>query len=109
MIIDETPEYEVEEVVDSRMFRNKLQYLVHWKGYPVSERTWEPAAHMAHAQELVADFHRKHPSAPRPLDRQRARALFEIMCRYAGRELRQESWMVDDPFGDDKAVEDVRS
>ena len=26
-------EYEVEHILDSQVFRNKLEYLVHWKGY----------------------------------------------------------------------------
>ena len=58
--------YEVEEVLDSKLVRNKLHYLVHWKGWPIEERTWEPAANLDSAKELVAKFHRKNPSSPRP-------------------------------------------
>jgi hypothetical protein len=58
--------YEVEEVLDSKLVRNKLHYLVHWKGWPIEECTWEPVANLDSAKELVAKFHRKNPSSPCP-------------------------------------------
>ena len=60
-------EYEVEEILDSRKFRGELKYLVKWKGYDPSHNSWESVENVANAPELVADFHRKHPSAPRRL------------------------------------------
>ena len=33
-------EYEVEKILDSRIFRGKVEYLVHWKGYGVEEDEW---------------------------------------------------------------------
>jgi hypothetical protein len=65
IIVDDQEEYEVEEVLDSRIRRRKLQYLVHWKGWPVSARTWEPCENLVHAQDLVGEFHRAYPSKPR--------------------------------------------
>jgi hypothetical protein len=35
-------EYEVEDILNSRIFSCQLQYFIHWHGYDVSERTWEP-------------------------------------------------------------------
>lgn len=72
-------EWEVEKILDSRVYYGKLQYLVHWKGYPVSERTWEPAANVKHAQEEVEEFHRLHPGAPRTVTRTRMVELLDIM------------------------------
>jgi hypothetical protein len=57
-------EYEVEAIVDSRRFRKQLQYRVKWKGY--QEWTWEPHAHVAHCQDLVAEFHARYPDKPSP-------------------------------------------
>ena len=37
--IDSHDKFEVEEVLDSKIKRGKLKYLVHWRGYDISERT----------------------------------------------------------------------
>eukprot|EP01046_Picozoa_sp_COSAG06_P013840 COSAG06_NODE_844_length_11985_cov_4.119216_2_plen_131_part_00 len=34
-------EYEVEAILDRRVRRAKLEYLVLWRGYPASQATWE--------------------------------------------------------------------
>jgi hypothetical protein len=58
------PVYEVAKILDSRLHRGQLQYLVHWKGYGPEDNTWEPEHHV-HAPRLVAKFHQENPSAPR--------------------------------------------
>jgi Chromo (CHRromatin Organisation MOdifier) domain len=42
VVIDDTEEYKVEAILDSRRHRGKLQYLVHWAGYLHEEESWEP-------------------------------------------------------------------
>lgn len=59
-------EYEVEEVLDSRRRGRGIQYLILWKGYPISDSTWEPPDNVRNAQDLVADFHRRYPNKPAP-------------------------------------------
>ncbi|EEB93840.1 hypothetical protein MPER_07457, partial [Moniliophthora perniciosa FA553] len=44
-------EHFVEEVLDSRVYRKKLQYLVRWEGYGEEEDSWEPAENLEHAEE----------------------------------------------------------
>ena len=66
-------EWEVETILDWR-WKNKtrktnLQYKVHWKGYPTGEDSWEPAENLQNAPDLVQDFHRRFPNAPRPPSR----------------------------------------
>jgi hypothetical protein len=39
IVVDGESEYEVEEVVDSRVFRRQLQYLIKWRGW--DDLTWE--------------------------------------------------------------------
>ena len=65
-IVDGEPEYEVEEILDSRIFRRKLQYLVSWKGYDISERSWEPVENFSNHEESVLEFHRRYPLKPGP-------------------------------------------
>jgi hypothetical protein len=66
-LIDGEPEFEVEEILDSRLRYRKLYYLVKWKGYGVNENSWEPATQF-HAPDAIADFHRQHPGAPRQIN-----------------------------------------
>jgi hypothetical protein len=40
-IVDVVPEYEVEEILDSKILRRNLWYFVDCKGYKPEERTWE--------------------------------------------------------------------
>jgi transposase InsO family protein len=70
-IVDEEPEWEVAEDLDSKIERGKLRYLIDWKGYSVDERTWEPAENVQHAERLVQQFHSQHPhhAGPRDLPR----------------------------------------
>jgi transposase InsO family protein len=60
-------EYEAEEILDSRKFRNQLQYLVKWQGYDRGHNSWEPAANLTRCTEIVDAFHEAHPAAPRRL------------------------------------------
>lgn len=60
-------EYEVEAILDSRWRYRKLQYFVDWKDCTPDERTWEPADHVAHCDELIAEFHRRFPTKPGPV------------------------------------------
>ena len=63
--VDGTEEFEVSEILDSRINRGKLEYLVHWQGYEVHERTWEPAANLENAPEMIAEFHREYTLKPK--------------------------------------------
>ena len=64
--IEGNEEFEVSEILDSRIIRRKLEYLVHWQGYDISERTWEPAANLCHALEMIQDFYRQYPEKLSP-------------------------------------------
>src|SRR6266487_6731015 len=49
-------EYEVEDVLDKRTIRKKMQYLIKWKGYSLHDATWEPREHLENAQDAVNRF-----------------------------------------------------
>ena len=55
--IDGETEYEVEEIIDSRLIQGKLQYLIKWKGYTTKNNTWEPETNLKHAQALIHCYH----------------------------------------------------
>ena len=63
--IDGVEELEVSEILDSRINRGKLEYLVHWQGYEVHECTWELAANLENAPEMIAEFHLEYSSKPK--------------------------------------------
>ncbi|MBW0567393.1 hypothetical protein O181_107108 [Austropuccinia psidii MF-1] len=68
IIIEEEEEWEVSRILDSKLKRGKLWYLVEWKGFSqYSERsTWEPTKNLTNCPELVKDFHSLYPDKPGP-------------------------------------------
>ena len=52
------PEWEVDRVLDHRKNRKRTQYLVLWKGYPLSEATWEPIENLDGALDLVVQYNK---------------------------------------------------
>ncbi|KAH7435520.1 hypothetical protein KP509_06G068000 [Ceratopteris richardii] len=47
--VDDHEEFEVKHVLDSRISQGRLEYLIHWKGYDISDRTWEPTRNLQRA------------------------------------------------------------
>ena len=64
VIVDDHEEWHVEEVMDSRIYRRRLQYLVKWVGY--DQLDWEPAENV-NRLEAVDRFHERYPDKPGPL------------------------------------------
>lgn len=62
------PEYEVAAILDSRLRRRKLQYLVQWRGYEdqPQENSWEPSSNLDHSPDIVRRFHLDNPDKPGP-------------------------------------------
>ncbi|CAG8704511.1 13399_t:CDS:2, partial [Cetraspora pellucida] len=50
------PEFEVEGILDKRIFHRQVQYLVKWKGYPLYDATWEPLTNLENCKDLVKNF-----------------------------------------------------
>jgi len=64
-VVDDSDEWEVDRILDSKRRYRKLHYLVQWAGYSYVRTSWEPAENLGNAQELVDEFHREHPRKPR--------------------------------------------
>jgi hypothetical protein len=59
--IEGEEEYEVEEIIDARLWRNQKQYLIKWRDYPESDNSWEPLKNITHAENAITDFHDNNP------------------------------------------------
>jgi hypothetical protein len=62
VIIDEEPEYEISEILNSKPDKRracKLLYLVQWSRYEGTdeETLWILANELRHASEIVSEFH----------------------------------------------------
>lgn len=49
IVVEGETHYEVKRILDSRLYKGKLQYLLQWKGYPMLEARW------VKAQNIKAD------------------------------------------------------
>ena len=65
VIQDGVQEFEVEKILDSQVFRGRLEYLVHWKGYGAADDLWIPAKEAVGAKRRIAEFHKQNPEAPK--------------------------------------------
>jgi len=66
LIVAGQEEWEVEAILDSKLVRNKLRYFIHWKGYDISERSWEPVEVVEGSADLIRQFHQDNPQKPGP-------------------------------------------
>lgn len=57
---------EVEEILDSRMYYGKLQYLVKWLGFPIMDNEWLKVEDLDTAEEYITDFYNKYPKKALP-------------------------------------------
>ena len=78
--VEGTPEYEVEEIMDSRLKHDKLEFLVKWSSYTNDFNIWEPEANCANSHDIIEEFYKSNPSAPRKLHAQDFAGL--VVCPY---------------------------
>ncbi len=64
--VDGEEEYELEEIPQSAYRYNAFCYRVKYEGYSAEESEWQPAENLAHAQDMVHEFHSQHPNQPKP-------------------------------------------
>ena len=73
--IEGAEEFEVRQILDSKIARQRLYYLVDWEGYAPCDRTWEPMGNLANAAEKVAEFHERYPHKPKVSDSLKRRVM----------------------------------
>jgi len=64
--------YAIEAVLDYRGVPPEREYLIHWKGYPVAEATWEPSAQFSDDPDWIKNWEER-VDANRRLRRRRPR------------------------------------
>ena len=62
--VDSEEGYEVKEILDSKTYCGKLQYLVKWLGYLVTDNQWVYKDQITGASNLVELFHWLYPEKP---------------------------------------------
>jgi len=64
VVIEGTPEYKVEEIMDSLLKYGKLEFLVKWSRYTDDYNTWKPEANCPNSCDIINKFYKSNPSAP---------------------------------------------
>jgi len=66
IVVNDEDEWEIDDILDSRRYRRRLQYRVKWNGYD-NDLNWYNADgdEFMNAQEVVDDFHIRYPNKPR--------------------------------------------
>ena len=53
--------YEVEKIINCKIYRNKKYYLVKWLSYPIHESTWEPKTSLKDINNMIDAFESGYP------------------------------------------------
>ena len=56
--------YQVEEILEKRIHKGKIQYRVKWVDYPISESTWEPVSNLTHVKSMITEFENNQEGTP---------------------------------------------
>ena len=59
-LIEGEPEWEVEQIVNTRRYWNQTQFLIKWKGYFDAHNSWEPEKNL-NATEIVGEYYKRNP------------------------------------------------
>ena len=58
-MVEGEEEYEVEAILRHKGKGASRRYLVLWKGYPLTEASWEPESHLQNAPLILEDYLRR--------------------------------------------------
>ena len=71
IVVDDEEEYEVEAILRHKGKGARRLYQVLWKGYPVTEASWEPESHLRNASSLLEDYLRRVAETQRKRSRKK--------------------------------------
>ena len=55
-VIEGELDYTVESILAHERTKAGLWFLVHWKGFPLREATWEPETHLQHCSKVLKKY-----------------------------------------------------
>jgi hypothetical protein len=58
-------EWEVEEILDAKMIKGELHFMVLWTGHFLEDCTWEAEADLANAKDTIDNFYVAFPNKTR--------------------------------------------
>ena len=53
--------YEVEKIINCKIYRNKKYYWIKWICYSIIKSTWEPKSNLKDLNYLIDDFEAQYP------------------------------------------------
>ena len=65
--------FEVEKIINCKIYRNKKYYLVKWLCFPIHESTWEPKTNLKNLNYMIDSFEAEYPYS---IDQE----MFKIYC-----------------------------
>ena len=74
--------YEVEKIINCKIFRNKKYYLIKWLCYPIYESIWEPKSNLKNLNYIIDVFEAQYPYSIDP-------NMYEMHCEELKRRLKR--------------------
>jgi hypothetical protein len=60
MNVDDEKQWKIKQILNSRKYREKLQYYIKWLNWDNIHNEWLNANNMSHASDLIAEYHEKY-------------------------------------------------
>uniref|UniRef100_T1IPN5 Chromo domain-containing protein n=1 Tax=Strigamia maritima TaxID=126957 RepID=T1IPN5_STRMM len=98
-------EFEVEEILTSRIRNKQSEYLVRWKGYGSDSDTWEPAVNLLNCPEILDRFNATRDVKKNYSTKKRAPELKRSNSRSRSRsrsQVKPDEVMINGAISDDK-------